>query len=207
MSDFVETKHQSQSGEIEYGYIRGNDKVVCIKAGRGGNHLGYEKKYVRIAERLNSLFGCTVICISNPMDINNQLATDAQIIQKCLKNTFIEKPKMYFMGHSDGSIKGLELAASGMIFEKMLLVNMPLMINFSRNKKIILSLSQTEIVMAFGEKDPSFNYIPFLELNKPECLTIIKVPGADHNFKGMLDEFIELSDILSINMEGNNAND
>ena len=61
MSDFVETKHQSQSGEIEYGYIRGNDKVVCIKAGRGGNHLGYEKKYVRIAERLNSLFGCTVI--------------------------------------------------------------------------------------------------------------------------------------------------
>ena len=85
--------------------------------------------------------------------------------------------------------------------------NLQEIINFSRNKKIILSLSQTEIVMAFGEKDPSFNYIPFLELNKPECLTIIKVPGADHNFKGMLDEFIELSDILSINMEGNNAND
>lgn len=200
----MDNNNRSQSGEIEYSFVKGNNKVVCIKAGRSGNHLGYENKYVRIAERLNRRCGCTVISISNPIDNTVQLARDMQIIKACLEETQIDKPRMYFMGHSDGSIKGLELSDSGVVFETMLLVNMPLMINFHKNKKIIDSLSQTHIVMVFGENDPSFKYIPFLELNKPDNLTIIRVPNADHNFKGKLDEFIELSDIIATVTEDSN---
>lgn len=201
----MDNSKRSQSYGIEYGFVKDNNKVVCIKAGRGGSYIGYENKYERIAERLNRRCGCTVISISNPIGNTYSLTADVQIINECLAEVQVDDPQLYFFGHSDGGIKGIELAYSGIAFRMMLLVNTPLMINFHKNKKIIDSLSRTHLVMAFGENDPSFQYVPFLELNRSANLTVIRVPNADHNFRGKLDEFIKLSDIIATDMEDSNG--
>jgi hypothetical protein len=78
----------------------------------------------------------------------------------------------------------------------MVLVNMPLMMNFHKIKEA-LSRADTEIRFVYGEKDPSISYVPFLRnagqkegnLARVEILT---VKGADHNFAGMTDAFMEL---------------
>ena len=52
----------------------------------------------------------------------------------------------------------------------------------------------TNIVTVYGETDPSHRYIPFLETKNLPNVEIVKVDGADHNFKGMMEQFIELSE-------------
>lgn len=78
----------------------------------------------------------------------------------------------------------------------MVLVNMPLMMNFHKTVQWINAMPEANIVTVYGETDPSYRYIPFLETKKLENVEILKVAGADHNFKGMMEEFIELSDII-----------
>ena len=97
---------------------------------------------------------------------------------------------------NNGCVKGLELAASGIPFTKMVLVNMPLMINFHKTVQWISTMPETNIVTVYGETDPSYRYISFLDIKKLENVEILKVPGADHNFKGMMEQFIELSEKL-----------
>lgn len=180
---------------LENGCIKGNNKIVFIQAGLGGNYLGYENKYLKIANHLHEKFGCSVISVSNPFDNKQTLQMDKQIICKYVADNNIEKPEFYFFGHSNGGIKGLELASSCFSFKKMLLVNMPLMINFHKSKAYITSIPHTDILMVYGEKDPSFSYISFLK-DKFDNVKFLTVPSADHHFKGMLQEFINLSDLL-----------
>lgn len=188
---------QYQVGDtlIDYGCISGNEKIVFIKVGLGGNYLGYDNKYLQIAQRLYEQCGCSVISVSNPNDKKCGIDVDRDIIFRFIKERGISNPQLYFIGHSNGSLKGIELAASGVNFQRMLLINMPLMINFHKTKKWISAIPATELVMIFGAKDPSFPYVPFLD-GKYKNVKIQSVPQADHNFEGMLDEFITLADFI-----------
>ena len=96
------------------------------------------------------------------------------------------------MGASDGAVKGLLLLSSGIEIKKMLLINMPLMVNFYKTVARLSSSPKTSITLVIGERDPSFSYVPFLKLKNIPNLDIKTVPGADHNFAGMLDEMIEM---------------
>ena len=69
------------------------------------------------------------------------------------------------------------------------------MINFHKTKRHILGVPKTSILAVYGEYDPSFKYVPFIK-NKFDNLEVITVQKADHIFKGMLDEFIALSELL-----------
>ena len=77
----------------------------------------------------------------------------------------------------------------------MVLVNMPLMLNFHKTKRYVSAIPQTDIVAIYGQHDQSVPYLPFFE-GKFENVKVLTVPNADHNFKGMLNEFIDLSDYL-----------
>lgn len=185
---------QDIDGELlEYGWIEGNGKIVVIKAGLGGDFLGYENKYARIAHRLNQRHGCSVLSISNPNNKRIEYFHDTKIITDFVSFLKPEKPELYFFGSSNGCVKGLEAAVAGIDFCKMVLVNMPLMINFHKTVKMISALPKTEILAVYGDKDPSFSYTPFLK-GKGENLNVSIVSGADHNFKGYTEEFISLSD-------------
>lgn len=180
---------------IENGCIVGNNKIVFIQPGLGGSYLGYENKYLQIASHLNKKFGCSVISVSNPIDCKTTLGIDKQIIANFISENNIQNPEFYFFGHSNGGIKGLELASSCFSFKRMILINMPLMINFHKSKAYITSIPDTDILMVYGEKDPSFSYISFLK-DKFDNVKFLTIPLADHHFKGMLQEFIDLSELL-----------
>ena len=96
-------------GNLSYGYIRGNEKIVFIKAGLGGDYLGYENKYLRIARLLHEKHGCTIISVSNPYDKHFGVADDQAILEGMLQTFGFENPELYLFGNSDGCRKVLRL--------------------------------------------------------------------------------------------------
>ena len=182
---------------VRYGIKYGGDRVVFIKAGLGGGIPGYEGKYLRIADRLNEKYGCTVICASNPQQIPDQTVIDKFAIDELVKEMQMDSPELYFLGHSNGGIKGLELTRIGLSFKKMMLINMPLMINMFKTKAMISAIPDTSVILIYGELDPSVPYIPFFD-GKIDNVSARVFAGADHNFCGLLDEFISLADGLFV---------
>lgn len=180
---------------VRYGIKYGGDRVVFIKAGLGGGIPGYEGKYLKIADRLNEKHGCTVICASNTQEITDQTLIDKFAIDELMKDRGIVSPELYFFGHSNGGIKGLDLTRIGLSFKKMMLVNMPLMINMFKTKAMISAIPETSVSLIYGELDPSVPYIPFFD-GKLDNVSATVFLGADHNFSGFLDEFIHLADGL-----------
>ena len=185
----------AREGLLDYGYIRGNKKVVFIKAGVGGEYRGFEDKYLRIARLLHEKHGCTVVSVSHPYDKRFGIREDGAILACVLSENGIQDPELYFFGSSGGCQKGLALAASGVPFRRMVLVNMPLTINFHKTKSHLLQTPNTEIVAVFGEKDISRPYAAMLEGKRPGVRTFA-VKGADHVFTGMTEAFVALAEEL-----------
>lgn len=181
--------------DIDYGVVKGDHRIVFVKTGLGGNHVGYENTYLIMARQLHGKYGCSVIVSSNPHDGRDHVKQNKEVIQQYAENERLESPELFFFGHSNGGVKGLLLACAGVAFRKMILVNMPLMINFHKTKRYISEIPQTEILAVYGEKDPSYPYIPLLE-GRAENLSVQALPRADHNFRGMMQELIDLSDWL-----------
>ena len=196
--DLTNTVVRPDGLKAEYGLIRGNNRgchrVVIIKAGAGGSYIGYEEKYLKIARRLRDTHGCTVLCLSNYASDSFERG-DVAVIRELLAGLDGEI-QLYYVGNSNGSTQGLLSATQYFHFRRMVLVNMPLMLNFHKIKEA-LTRADTEIRFVYGEKDPSISYIPFLKnagqkegnLARAEIVT---VKGADHNFAGMTDAFMEL---------------
>ncbi len=187
--------HTFTQDDIDYGVVRGNHKIVFVKAGLGGDHVGDEGKYLIMARRLRETYGCSVIVSANPYDGRAHIRQNKDVIEQYMAEEQIDSPELFFFGHSNGGVKGLQLACAGVAFRRMILVNMPLMINFHKTKRYISEIPQTGILAVYGEKDPSYPYMPLLE-GRAENLSAMALPQADHNFKGMLQEFIGLSDWL-----------
>ena len=176
---------QKENGALNYGVIAGNEKIVFIKAGAGGSHTGYENKYLRLAHALHDKDGSTVICASNPSDEFSR-KYDAVILRDITENTLC--PTIKFIGASRGATLGLTELSEQFHFEKLLLINIPLMLNFH---KTIKAIKDKNILFVFGERDPSVSYIPFL---KRYTENIMIIEGADHQFKGQTEELIRLSE-------------
>lgn len=192
--DVEKTVTKEDRLKIEYGLIHGNDRIVIIKAGAGGSYIGYEEKYLKMARLLHDTYGCTVLCLSNYANDSFEHG-DMAVIRELIADRGGEV-ELYYIGNSNGSTQGLLTATKYFDLRRMVLVNMPLMLNFHRIKEA-LSRADTEIRFVYGEKDPSISYVPFLRnaSSKEGNLAraeIVTVGGADHNFAGMTDRFIEL---------------
>ena len=176
---------------IEYGgIIRGNNEtIVFIKAGAGGSYRGYDEKYLKMAITLNDIYGATVICASNPSD-ELSLKYDEAILRELINET--KAPVLKFIGVSRGAYLGSVHLSQRFEFDKLLLINMPLMINFH---KTIKHLKGKNVKFVFGTKDPSARFVPFLILKGYDD-NIVMIEGADHNFTDMIGEFIELVKLI-----------
>ena len=194
-------EHVGESGAIEYGIIRGIGATVFIKTGVGADIRNDKSKYVILAERLNKKYGCSVICASNPQQIKNQAEIDESAIDTLVRDYGLDYPEFFF-GNSNGGIRGLELAVSGGRFTRMVIVNMPLMINMFKTKAMIRELSEVDIMAFYGDGDPSLPYVPFFK-DKFDNMRLTVCPGADHNFLGMIGDFIGLADSLFIDTKEN----
>ena len=187
--DVEKTVIREDGLKIGYGLIHGNDRIVIIKAGAGGSYTGFEEKYLRIARRLHDTHGCTALCLSNHANDSFERG-DVTVIRELIA----EMDGEVELGNSNGSTQGLLTATKYLAFRRMVLVNMPLMLNFHKIKEA-LTRADTEIRFVYGEEDPSISYVPFLRnaSSKEGNLAraeIVTVGGADHNFAGMTDAFI-----------------
>ena len=179
--------------ELKYGVLHGNENIFFIKCGAGGTIPGYKDKYLKMAYKLREKFGATVICSAYPYPSDDYLLQyDEKVI-----NQFIAKFKapctLNFIGSSRGAYVGLTYFSKKFEFSKMLLINMPLMINFHKSIEALPNLSNSKVIFAYGDCDPSVTYIPYLKLYHTDIVT---VAGANHTFDGMIDEFLKLAELI-----------
>ena len=71
-------------GQIDYGILRGNHRVVFIKPGLGTDYKGFENKYLRMAHRLRDGHGCSVVVASNPNNGMSHAESDREILERYL---------------------------------------------------------------------------------------------------------------------------
>ena len=179
---------------LEYGVINGNENIFFIKCGAGGDIRGYDDKYLKMARRINDSLGATVVCSSYPYPTDDSLLEYDEALIKKLMAKFDVPCTLSFIGSSRGAYVGLTYFSKRFKISKMLLINMPLMINFHKSVEALQGLSDAKVTFVYGERDPSVGYIPYLRLYHDNVATVC---GADHTFEGMNDEFIELSDLIA----------
>ena len=179
--------------EFTYGIIFGNEKIVFIKAGAGGDYRGYRDKYLKMAIRAHKRMGATVICASNPI---NSVSTDRRAILKCVEMLGLSSFELYLVGVSDGAYLNLLLASKMPEVKRMLLINSSYIDAHGFVEKL-KSFSNIEKIFVYGTEDKHFDTLmPEIEKARADSLEILTVEGADHQFVGMLDAFISLIDLI-----------
>lgn len=187
--DFDEIIRQNA---INYGIIKGNNIIVFIVVGKKGAIYGYKNKYLIMAQTINKEYGYTVICSENISNPENILNTGINIIKNyCIEKKFYEY-KIYYIGVSNGAIIGTLYGTDVKEIKKMLLINMPLMINFHKIKEKLKENKDKKIIFIYGSLDPSFKYIELLNYIENTNLKIISIENQNHNFSKDINEFISL---------------
>ena len=108
---YDKTINKTLSGEkLRYGLLYGNEKIVFIKVGAGGNIRGYQDKYLKMAHRVHERLGATVICASNPYIEHGHEDADQAMIETVAAEAGFASYEVYFVGTSDGGYHNLKLA-------------------------------------------------------------------------------------------------
>ncbi len=188
-------KKYIEDTKIDYGIIFGNEKIVFIKVGTEGNFRGYKDKYLKMSHRVHERMGATVICASNPEIKNGHFIADKEMISYVASELKHTDYRVYFLGVSDGAYHNIVLATE--IPQSMKLLG----ISTSRKdvedfKEKLQASEHIEKILVYGTEDYEYDIVPELENSEFKNLKVITIDGADHHFKGMLDDFVALSDLL-----------
>jgi hypothetical protein len=183
--------------KIEYGILFGDEKIVFIKVGAGGNIQGYQDKYLKMAHRVHERIGATVVCASNPyISESAHIKADTTLINKVITERGFDNYEMYFVGTSDGGYHSLLLSQQFSQTSKYLGIN-------SSHKGIedfaerIQSLPHVMKYLVYGRKDEDFDKdVPTMNVLECENLEIILLDEVDHDFKDRVDDFIVLIDLI-----------
>ena len=177
---------------VDYGFIFGNNKIVFIKAGAGGGILGYQDKYLRMAHRVHERLGATVICSSN---YEKSLPTDKKAIEWCARYLKLEDVELYFVGVSDGADQCIILARNTPT-KKLICINPSFVPGHDPSDRLIIR-SKVDKIFVYGTKDvEGHELVPKLMEREIPNFEIRWVEDADHEFTGMVDEFVSLIDLL-----------
>ena len=196
--NYDKTIRKTVTGEkIHYGIIYGSEKIVFIKVGADGSIRGYQDKYLKMAHRVHDRLGATVICASNPCDVEyeSQLVADQVMISKVAADCGFADYKVYFVGTSDGGYHNLLLAQRVPQTVKLLGVNASL-VNEDDFLEKLQSIPYITKYLVYGTKDDAKQFVPVLRESDCENLEILTVEGADHEFTGMVNEVIALIDLI-----------
>ncbi len=192
-NSYIDTQYVDGE-KVEYEIVFGNEKIVFIKAGAGGNVRGYDNKYLKMARRVHERLGATVICTSNPVAPHEDL--DEAEIRWVIAEKGLSNFEISFIGASDGAYHNLSLASRFPETVKWIGINTSY-INVPDLKKRLLSSPNVYKILIYGTKDDDFNeVVPAISEITSDNLLLELVEGADHRFYGMIEEFIALSDYL-----------
>ena len=106
-----------------------------------------------------------------------------------------EDYKVYFVGTSDGGYHNLLLAQRVPQTVKLLGINASL-VNEDDFLEKLQAIPHITKCLVYGTKDDAKQFVPVLQTLESEKLEILTVEGADHEFAGMVDEFIALIDLI-----------
>lgn len=167
---------------IDYGIIKGNNNILFIKAGQDGSMYGYNNKYLKIAKEINSKYGSTVICSSNPYDGNNPLDDAMEVIDSYCKDNKIEDYEIYYIGHSNGGLLGAWYGTKYDKIKRLLLINTPLMYNYHKTKEGLVNFNKEQLILIYGSLDQSFPYVKLLDRIQNEKVKYYIIDNQDHYF-------------------------
>ncbi len=187
---------EQNGASVDYGVVFGNENIVFIKGGAGSSCRGYEDKYLKMARRLCERCGYTVITASNPGPKMDTYSIDKLLLDNYISQNELKSYTVSLFGSSNGAYQNIFLASASLNVKKIICVNMPLMLNFQKATAKLATLEHVEKLFIYGSLDPSVKFIPHLSIKGIEGLSVRCIENADHNFKGMLDSFIELSDLI-----------
>lgn len=189
----VDTKYVDGE-KVEYKIIFGNDNIVFIKAGAGGNVRGYKNKYFQIAKRVHDRIGATVICASNPDAPHENI--DEQEIRWVASERGFESFNLYFWGTSDGAYQNLSLAKRFPETVKWIGVNSSF-ITFADFEEKLQDLPSVKKILVYGTEDDEYDIVfPALTTKKDKNRKFHFIEGAEHRFSNMLPQFIQTIDLV-----------
>ena len=181
-----------------YGFLYGNNKIVLIKCGAGGVVQGRDNKYLKMAHRIHEKIGATGICSSNT-DIDEYLdgkSLDEMAIRWVAQKKGFVDYEVYLIGNSDGGWKNLSLAKRVKQLVKFVGINTSY-VDTEMLIEQLKDLSKIDKVLVCGTNDQeSTAYIEPLRKAKIPNLEIKLIEGADHEFTGMTDTFIDLVNLI-----------
>ena len=191
--EFDKIIHKTLDEEsVDYGFIFGNNKIVFIKAGAGGGIPGYQDKYLRMANKVHERLGATVICSSN---YEKSLPTDKKAIEWCARYLKLEDVELYFVGASDGADQCIILSRNAPT-KKLICINPSFVPGHDPSDRLIIR-SKVDKIFVYGTKDvEGHELVPKLMEREIPNFEIRWVEDADHEFTGMVDEFVSLIDLL-----------
>ena len=177
-------------GIIDQGSAVNGDAIVFIKPGLGGTVFGHQNKYLEIAKALNRKFHCPVICSANKD--SEGLSGDMKFVSDYAMSMGLEDWSVYYFGHSNGALRGLQEARKFPKIQRALLVNPPLMMDLHKSILGAKEFSGQSMRLVVGSKDPSADIASqFSELNG-ERFAVEILDGVDHNFTDAQDLFAAL---------------
>ena len=179
---------------LQFGLLEGKCGLLIVKTGSGGTIYGHANKYLLLASQIHDRYDFSVIVGNNPLEVD---ATDNMEITMYVAKQYSSSISMDIPVYYFGISKGAQYAAMyGYRYDwvaKWLLLNMPLMINWHRSSRGLSQLSEKQqMVIAFGENDPSFPYSELIDIIGKENISKVIIPKANHNFSQSMDDFMAL---------------
>lgn len=153
--------------------------------------MGYEHKYVKMAENISENLGHTVVRISNPFISSfhweDNLTQALHFILEDNDSLTVNPKRINIVAHSAGASVAAWIANEYAVLHQLVLINMAGELSKDR---IVEGLSNFEgkVVLIYGSEDPSIEFGRLLSKD----FKFKVVDGADHFFTNKLDDFINL---------------
>lgn len=172
-------KMRLEDNAKEYRCFVGNSKIIFVKAEMA--------TYLEIGRRLHRLYGCSVIFVLG----FGSTDADKRIIEDFIARNNIVDAQLFYVSHAMGCFDGLELASGGVLFKKMVLVNMPITDVLERTMGRFMAIPNSRVVVIFAERDRSFECVPLLKEKGMLNVEIFLSRDIYHSRKIAIDAFKE----------------
>jgi len=177
----------------DYFVLEGDkSRALVILIGMDGTLFEHENRYLKIAEKANSLYSLSAFAFRNPASNWEIKGNGFSTIMNTVRKNMDENCEIYFFGFSAGASFAIFNAWEYPAIKRLLLVNPPLMSNFQKISNI--KRFEGESTLIIGEHDQSITLGGIIERSKKTSgfSDVFIYPSADHQFTGLLDEFIDL---------------
>jgi len=190
------TKNGLEHNNFDVAKLDGNNDVLVIIVGINSSVNGYKDKYFQIAKRANEIYGSTIFIVNNNEHNwyvpKNYFDAIIRYIRENMQN--YNKIRIKLFGHSAGATLATYYAWEYPEISDLLLVNPPLFKENLETTVNAMKLFTGNATLVVGKNDPSYKFGELFSLSEYTEIfnNVVLFDKADHNFKGLLKEIIEL---------------